>query len=239
MWLEGFEPSANAPEAWAEIEFDEEFGAVGKFVPRGFDAYVRVLHPVDVGGNGETMRWSEVAARFGTVIHPEVQWHRIIGSDDPDAQWEGGKCPRRGTLKPHMFARVLDALARGGKADLVTVGFWPGTGLGNPGQTPLSERERDEAYSTRGWREAYYFRGPLDELRASMPGGGATTEWGYLPNVAWPDSREWFTFSEIDYDSTIVGCSADAARSLLADKELETVEVGPESNLAYLADKIN
>lgn len=43
---------------------------VGSVVPSGFDAVVRVLHPV--GPDGRT--WASVAAATGRRTHPLVQW---------------------------------------------------------------------------------------------------------------------------------------------------------------------
>jgi hypothetical protein len=83
-------------------------GTVGSVEPTGYPAYARLLHPVD-DGSGTPLRWTDVGATTGRTVHPLVQWHRLVGSDDPcnahGAEVEDGP-PRRGTLPP----ADLDAL---------------------------------------------------------------------------------------------------------------------------------
>lgn len=45
------------------------------------------------------------------------------------------------------------------------------------------------------------------------------------PNVIWPEGREWFLVSEIDLDSTLIGCSAACAGALLGAEGIEAVRV--------------
>ncbi|MGW4479703.1 hypothetical protein [Rhodococcus triatomae] len=48
-------------------------------VPGGFEAYVRVLHPV-VNDDERFVRWRDVAVITGRRVHPSVQWWRLIGA---------------------------------------------------------------------------------------------------------------------------------------------------------------
>lgn len=62
----------------------------------GFEAYVRILHPVPVHRGEEATRWpwSEVAQRVGRTMHPLVQWNRLADiHDGPDFAdgWEVGQ----------------------------------------------------------------------------------------------------------------------------------------------------
>lgn len=239
MWWEGFEPAATAPSEWGPEQFGTKTGLVGTYIPRKFDAIVRVLHPVDFAGSRPSARWSEYAEMYGTVVHPEVQWHRLVHSDDPDANAADGRAPMRGPRGADFYGQVLDTVASDSDSGFVTIGFWPGYGLGTPEESPLTQLERDESYSSEGWREAYYFRGPLDVLRAAAEVGlddVLSAEW---PNVTWPEDHSWFIFSEIDFDSTLVGCSSAMAARILADRDLEAMEVGPNSDLTCYGDTIN
>ncbi len=51
-------------------------------VPEGFDAYARIFHPAGrIEEDAERpVRWEEVAAANGRVVHPEMQWPHISGA---------------------------------------------------------------------------------------------------------------------------------------------------------------
>ncbi len=47
-------------------------------VPAGFEAYTRVLHPVETADNGDRLvRWADVAAWSGMPLRPDAQFHSI------------------------------------------------------------------------------------------------------------------------------------------------------------------
>ncbi|HXA30826.1 MAG TPA: hypothetical protein VNV87_01105, partial [Acidimicrobiales bacterium] len=53
-------------------------------VPGGFDAYVRLLHPIGAWQDAESIRvrWSEVAAWSGRPLERDSQFHAIAVSQD-------------------------------------------------------------------------------------------------------------------------------------------------------------
>lgn len=59
------------------------------------------------------------------------------------------------------------------------------------------------------------------------------------PTLWWPEDHAWIVLSEIDFDSTLIGCSVPLRDALLADPDLECLEVGPDTSLADDADLIN
>lgn len=52
-----------------------------------------------------------------------------------------------------------------------------------------------------------------------------------LPNLLWPEGREWVLVSEIDFDSTLVACSRACADALLASPDFEAVEITRDTPL--------
>ena len=52
-------------------------------VPEGFPAYARILHPAYSGADDTPVRWASVAAEHGKVVHPLMNFDRLLGSDDP------------------------------------------------------------------------------------------------------------------------------------------------------------
>lgn len=96
---------------WLRPMENEPLGSILSVVPRGFEAYARLFHPVgrdrprdtgtwrgvdplthfdgvgDIGAVLETERatWADVARAFGTTMHAEAQFARLARSDYGDA----------------------------------------------------------------------------------------------------------------------------------------------------------
>ncbi|QBE49084.1 hypothetical protein [Leucobacter triazinivorans] len=51
------------------------------------------------------------------------------------------------------------------------------------------------------------------------------SSWVQTPNLIWPEGREWVLVSEIDFDSTLIACSAACAGSLLGAAGVEAVRI--------------
>jgi hypothetical protein len=59
------------------------------------------------------------------------------------------------------------------------------------------------------------------------------------PNLFWTDDRAWCVATEIDLDSTYIGCSEEAAAALLADPRLETWPVDAADPISWDSDTVN
>jgi hypothetical protein len=60
-----------------------------------------------------------------------------------------------------------------------------------------------------------------------------------VPNLIWPADHSWFVASEVDFDSTLVGGSAELVETIVQCPALEAWQVEPTDSLAIDADKIN
>lgn len=227
------------------------WGSVTGVTPDGFDSYVRILHSI-----GE-VRWRDVAAATGRSVHPLVQWWRLIDANGPlnpvSSIWSLSSDPDTGEL-PFAEAHALYGLLASVTTtpDEVYFGFWNGYSGHNGAQvwTARSQRLRgvDEAEPPAPAR--------IDELR--LPGREYVLACGSLadaasvaedlesdeehpvaPNLMWPADRAWFVASEIDFDSTLVGCTAATAAQILGDGRLEAYPVSPDDSLQFDADSIN
>ena len=166
------------PGDWLLERIDADWGApsMHAVVPRGFEAYARILHPATrarpVGQawpplpqdrhraewatftqaapeiDTEHVRWGDVARAFGTSLHPEAQWHRLVSRDDPygheaaqdAAGWQYGD-PEQGRLDPAVLAAVASTLAAHTEnPDEGYVAVWEGWGglLGDMGSMSAS-----------------------------------------------------------------------------------------------------
>lgn len=93
-------------------------GAVESVVPRGFDAYARVLHPV-TDARGEPSSWATVCQSTGRQPHALMQWHAIAGVtvterngvSEQSMLWDGDE-PNIGNLEEPALTALFDVLIR-------------------------------------------------------------------------------------------------------------------------------
>ncbi len=218
-------------------------------VPEGFEAYVRLLHPLQEG-----QRWATTAPSYlaeGTEPYPYPY-------SEPVQQ-----------VEEDMGAELVDALvpklaAATSTPESCHFGLWNGWGDLHPGSHPAafarripwwaplaglrasSEHRRAEeaerAWEARqytfvaacpvqpwwGGRDMLLFDGPLRRVAAI----------GTLPLFAerlrrrgpqwwWPADQRWFVATEIDFPWSYVGGSVSLIDSLLGDSNLEAVRADP------------
>ncbi|MFG6492802.1 hypothetical protein [Microbacterium sp. P03] len=174
---------------WIRESLDPGLGtSMHGVVPRGFAAYARIFHRAHAGRlpgramptpdewvqmrDGERERlsaliryepttWAETAAAFGTRMHPEAQWNRLVRSRDdwrrvraPDGR--EFDAPREGHLDPDLLATIAGHLAgHTGTPGDGYFGVWNGWGglLGFYGETPsrtFLQVTRDDTSDAQG-----------------------------------------------------------------------------------------
>ncbi|TQF73396.1 hypothetical protein FK531_07790 [Rhodococcus spelaei] len=228
-------------------------------VPDGFEAYVRVLHPIDVDDH-RVVRWRDVAAATGRQVHPLVQWWRLIDAQGPlnphSELWDGDD-PETGALDQPDCHVLVELLARRTTTpDDAYFALWEGSGHLNGSGIMFGIDEAGHSFSTPipvAATAARLVAGP----RLQHPGrnylvlAGALAEaftiaellgaqpWALSGNLVWPADHAWCIGTEVDFDSTIVGCSRAAANEILSCAELEALPIGPADSLQYDADRIN
>jgi hypothetical protein len=199
--------------------------------------------------------WAEVARRLGTIAHPEMQWHAIVGSYDSsnftDKRWPGND--------PHGIE--LDTA----KVDLLCAVLAPRTdtprsvyfGMSTI-RSGVSDEWPDAAQHEQTSREWVILKGPLDaidQIALSSRHGFSFVFYRVgeqppdedpperfrreAPNLIWPEDRAWFVATEYDFDSTLIGGSRALIDALLAAPDLEVFEVDSEVSLTEDADKLN
>lgn len=197
----------------------DHWATAGSVLPTGYEAVVRVLHPV-----GESGRWSDRARRTGHSMHPLVQWNCISGSTDgsqyePDAPDEGS------VPGPTLRAILANCPSHG---DLLCA-VWDGFGA-------WDERPADAAMLHIPGRD-YYLFAASDATTTVWP--GMDPIWRQSANVIWPADCSWIIAAEIDWGFTLVAASRTVADSLLTDDRLEAFEVDYRDDLSWFGDTIN
>jgi len=243
--------------AWIAPRLEGGFGGkVRQQVPNGYDAYVRVLHPAR-DREGDAVTWAEVAGALGRTAHRQMQWHKLVGSNDPPAmtgsEWHGRNPPIGELDEPTLGAlcQVLHAFTadpercffglstiHGGVEEAYPDAVqlrWPGRDF-VVFSGPLSAADQVGYESESGFSIAVYMPSP-DEPPPPPPDRVHWFE--QAPNLIWPADHSWYVASEYDLDSTLVGGSRDLVDAILASPNLETWEVERSDSLEAHADKIN
>lgn len=182
---------------------------VADLVPPGFAAYARIFHPLRMR-DGESARWSDVAAANGVPWHQAISLSQVIQMDRPRDPL--GSPPLVGEwsaqLPAEYWAALESILERGTGADQVILGVWEGrSGLSDA----LDSKPRLELAHRR------YFL-------AQIPLRNWTTSEVVMkhgPQISWPIDRAWFIASDIDCSSSYVAGSKALVNEILRCSDLE------------------
>jgi hypothetical protein len=229
---------------------------VGSIVPKEFEAYARIFHPAWVGAQypGIEMRWSEVAAANGRIVHPEMQFHAIAtlapGRPGLPISWDYE--PRLGLLSARQAQSLIDVLTpRTATPNDCWLCLWEGYGYnsavwmtfstsGAAHEDPLPSPPQ---MGPPHWPELYE-----RAKRVKLPGRdyilfkGSVAQaqgWHDGPNLWWPDDRAWCVASEIDFPYTYVAGSKALIDDILRHHDLEALPARIEDGINANSDKIN
>jgi hypothetical protein len=94
--------------------WDPDGARLESFAPKGFDAYVRVVHPAGfrpakrgVIAKNVGRRWGDLARERGVELTPDIAFVEVIGIDPGESQALDDIAPSSGELPPE----TCDALA--------------------------------------------------------------------------------------------------------------------------------
>ena len=231
---------------------------VGAVVPTGFAAYARILHPAFT--REREVRWSEVAAWSGRVIHPEVQFHTLVPSrprNEPGT--EPFVFPPRNGVLPEPQVRALAALLARHTSARGNCWFclWDGYGYfdARPFVRAYFYKDSWVGRLTR-WRNEHVRVSIRKPKTRRVPGRRVTPNpqrsyllfrgpitkaagWEDGPNIWWPDDRAWCVASEIDFAYTYVGGSKELIEKILHHPALEALTSDVSDGITYDSDKVN
>ena len=197
--------------------------------PGYFPAYCRILHPAYIAGEYTPVRWSEVAARNNKVMHPQVQFGRLAGSEDPYAYPSGVSPPFIGEL-PEAEANTISKVLRNftSTPDNCYLLVWEGYG-GIQEMYPITKKLELPG------RSYLVYTGPMESVLELCIDGNTLMG----PNIWWPEDRAWVVATEIDFLDTYVGGSARCVNQLLGDPDLEAFPAFSNDRVDFFADTIN
>jgi hypothetical protein len=259
------EPVADVSVAdWIAERLRGPLGTVGSVVPRGFAAYARVLHPVELGDGHTPLTWPQVCQLTGRIPHALMQWAAITAptaevkfTTAPSGVWDDGDV-QVGRLSPPALSALIDVLAPAAGTQDCFHALWEGWGwVDGSGVSVLSISDDgriepapapEPGVSAEVWalprlrlpnRDYLLFCGPL---QAALDMGWHGSPSGFepqSPSLFWPGDHSWCVSTEIDFDSTLVGGSAEVVNAILAAPGLDAGPVEPDDDLTAFADLLN
>lgn len=213
--------------AWIRRALGGEISRVADQVPQIYEAYARIFHPIG-DFDGEPRRWAEVAMVMGKTAHREMQWEALVAGSG----WYGDE-PLTGAMDFFDLDALCEILSAR-TADPSDCYFGLRVSQGWLNSFPAAQYLR-RLLRLAHLRDHIVLAGPLaavgqitrDEKRREAP------------NLIWPADHSWFVASEVDFDSTLVGGSAELIDAIVQSPALEAWQVEPTDSLAFDADKIN
>ncbi|MEU4314275.1 hypothetical protein [Nocardia sp. NPDC024068] len=200
---------------------------VESLVPLVFDAYARLLHPVEsVAEHGRVrwLRWSDLAVASGASIHPTVQLMGLLE-----------RLPAPGRTGVATAAPVpdwpsqLDALARvlaghTSTSDACWFAFWEGNSAFDGIRVAGTSLEID------GFRY-YLAKGPVTAASRTLRGVPA--------HLWWPVDRAWFVSTHFDFTSAYLGGSRACIDAVLNCADLESLPASGQDPVTSDSDRLN
>jgi hypothetical protein len=218
--------------AWIKPRLKGEFGVVTLQVPEGFEAYARIFHPA-ADSECEQIRWADAAKTHGKVAHREMQWHALVSSTD------AVRDPQLGAMDldelEGLCEILVDHTSKPGNCffGLCEIWSWVDEVLsGMEGKRGRLCRPRRLKLPLE--RNYVVIQGPLAAISQISHG-----PYRYAPSLIWPADHMWLVASEVDFDSTLVGGSAELIEEIVNSPELEAWRVKPTDSLTADGDKIN
>jgi hypothetical protein len=236
---------------WIIDALDPWNTTVASVVPRGFEAYARILHPVETPEDGQRLiRWSEVARWAGNEQKRNDTFPGVALAPGPAVEsipWSG-EGPEEGVLY------TADAVAMASHLRLATSTpdrclfcLWdlysaprndyrgyllsPLPTAEDIGESPPIPKEViDGVRVDFPSRRCFLFEGPVEDGFQTA----ATTRDMATPMYWWPDDHAWCVATEADFSWTYVGGSHEVIDHLLSDPRLEAELALPNDPIARM-----
>jgi len=223
------------PAGWIVAALQTFGRTVLGLVPAGFAAYVRVFHPAYQRADDGALTpvsWRSIAEANGRHAHPAMQLIPLTGEAKFIHSGQPGVYdlpPREGSLPPELVAPLLDVLTRHTTtSDQCWFAVWNGFGAARADvqSAPIFHVPT---------RDYHLLAGPIEAAAETA----LNPPWKQSPNLWWPDDRSWCVATEIDLNTTYIGCDELCSREILALPELEAEPVAPDDGITWKSDPVN
>jgi hypothetical protein len=214
--------------------------SVVSLVPSGYAAYARVFHPAyrfdpqapQPWETRTTVRWHEIAAANGTLVHAGMQLCGLTGSYQFQNRPQPGVFdypPAEGSLSPELADPLAAVLARHTTtSDRCWFAAWNGFGA-----TRADVRSAPTFCVPA--REYHLLTGTIDAIAENV----LDPPWTQSPNLWWPDDHAWCVATEIDLNTTYIGCTESCRDDILDSAALDALPIDPATGISFMSDLVN
>ena len=213
--------AAHPDAAWIEAAL-EGGHRVRSLVPPMYEARARVLHPAALGDR--PIRWSTVADVNARVMHPLVEWDRIVPTnvECQPGLWNTGPDLRAPAPTRRGLARILGHHTQ--TPDNCYFAIWEGN-------TVLDDlRDHPTTFTVDGMHH-FVVADTLAHADRDL--------WSVVASYWWPADRAWFVADHIDLQATYVGGSRACIDEMLGRPGLEAFPVQSDDDITFAADTVN
>lgn len=196
--------------------------SVVSLVPVGFGAYLRIFHPAyrSHGNSTRPVRWAEVAAANQKSAHVGMQFDVLTTTDDPyNIAPQAGvfdDAPQVGSLPREQIQLLVPVLARHtATPHACWFAAWEGWG-GIRADVASAPK-----FHVPG-RSYHLLAGAIEAASESV-----NEHYEQSVSLWWPDDHAWCVATEIDFDTTYIGCDETCRDEIRDLPELETFAVDP------------
>jgi hypothetical protein len=230
-------PATNVqPAAWLVADLTTFAKSVNSLVPSGFASYVRVFHPAWRDHCGHNLiSWAEIAAATGARADPAMQLHSLVGdlgvlSREAPRPEVFARVPEVGSLPAEVMTPLIGILAANTSTpDTCWFAVWEGWGA-------LKPDIRSAPTFPLPNRTYHLLRGPIQAASESAMGAGVYNQ---SASLWWPEDRAWCVATEIDLNSTYIGCDDACADAILAERSIEALVLAPSTGIDWRSDPLN
>jgi hypothetical protein len=205
----------NADIRWIDQRRNTRAGpfVVGTLVPDEFAACLRVLHPAQRSGNGlvQDVRWQDIAMSNGRTLS-SLSHYEDISPPGSLSDLDLAK-PLQGQLADRLCEELAATLSRHTHtpADCIFMfsSSWGSLLPSNAELTRVQLYEGDYVVTTGRCAEACDF--------------------AVNPTMWWPSDRSWIVVTQVDMDSSFIGCDYVTMKALLESPNIEAWQVSREA----------
>lgn len=200
--------------------------SLGRLLPRSFDAYCGIRHPMRL--RKRELSWQEAAVELG-VSERDVK-HTLFRQ-----LLDHGATPRYGSPLPDQTRSLLATLQQFDQPQTSMFLIWEGYAVVYSNPSFFAEAETSDYFSaddvafpitSSTGRRYFLCSGTFDDAQVLANVTGRT-----LPDFMWSQDLTWFIASDMDLATTYLGGSNEVVDALLTHDELETIRIQPDDSI--------
>jgi hypothetical protein len=201
--------------SWLELTNPDKLPTVvSDLVPAGYEAYVRLFHPIQLPGSQETRTWQQVCAELGIPREPGTTMRDLAAALPEGAEQKVFLSAIHDTIGGSAWHQLGQILLQQESTCTLYVGISAILGRYEP-EVPLWELSNARPYYLATW---------------------PAMDWDRLDGAAmiiWPEDRDWVFHNEYGGKSSYIAGPQALMAQILDAADFEAVEVKLSDRTSY------